>query len=483
VKPANLLVVMSDEHDPRYMGCSGHGAIRTPNLDRLARRGTRFASAYTNSPICVPARASFATGRYVHETGCWDNALAWTGRPEGWPHRLRAAGIRNETIGKLHYRSRNDPLGIDRQIEPMHILEGIGQVWGSVRNPLPARRDGMPMLQAIGPGLSSYNLYDQRIAAHAREWFDAARGARQPWVLFVGLVAPHFPLVAPRPFFDLYDRGDIPDPKLLPESGYRRHPWVERLATFQDHDAALGPKRRKDAIHAYWALVSFMDAQVGAILEALEAAGLGETTRVIYTSDHGDNAGARGLWGKSVLYEESTRIPLLLAGPDFPQGRISTTPVSLVDVHPSILDAVGLASDDDRLPGRSLFALALEDDDADRIVFSEYHATGAPTGAFMLRKGRYKLHHYVGYPPELFDLASDPEETRDLASNPAHGAVLADCEAALRNICNPEAVDARAKSDQDRLVATFGGAEAAFNAGTPAATPAPGAPASGAAHA
>jgi choline-sulfatase len=137
IKPQNLLVVMSDEHNPKMLGCAGHALVQTPHLDRLASRGTRFSAAYTACPICVPARASFATGRYVHETGYWDNAIAYDGRVESWGHRLQAAGIRVESIGKLHYRQREDSTGFDAQHIPMHIKDGVGMVHMSIRGQFP----------------------------------------------------------------------------------------------------------------------------------------------------------------------------------------------------------------------------------------------------------------------------------------------------------------------------------------------------------
>lgn len=157
----NLLFILSDEHQARTMSCAGHDIVKTPNLDRLAARGTRFTSAYTPCPICVPARASLATGRYVHDIGYWDNAMAYDGRVPGWGHRLQAAGVRVESIGKLHYRNDKDPTGFDRQIKPMHIKDGVGQVWGSVRNPLPEPRGNTGMLGEIGAGHSVYNRYDE----------------------------------------------------------------------------------------------------------------------------------------------------------------------------------------------------------------------------------------------------------------------------------------------------------------------------------
>ena len=250
----NVLVLLSDEHHPDVLGCAGHPLAQTPNLDRLAARGTRFTNAYTPSPICVPARASLATGRYVHELGHWDNALAYDGRVPGWGHRLQGAGIRVESIGKLHYRNATDPTGFDVQHDPMHIHEGSGQVWGSVRDPMPETSGPSPLFNQLGAGESAYNRYDQQSADRACGWLRqrASEAADRPWVLFVGLVAPHFPLVVPQRYLDRYPIESIPLPRLQPASGYQRHPWVAAQARHCDHDAALGTDdRRRLAIASY----------------------------------------------------------------------------------------------------------------------------------------------------------------------------------------------------------------------------------------
>lgn len=473
----NLLFVFSDQHDPRYMGCSGHPFVRTPNMDRLAAGGTRFTNAYTPCPICVPARASLATGRYVHETGYWDNAIAYDGRLPAWGHRLQASGLRVEAIGKLHYRNETDPTGFDRQYEPMHIMDGIGLVWGAVRDPLPETAGRSPLFDELGAGTSSYNRYDQGIASLAVSWLEerASVPDAKPWTLFVGFVAPHLPLVVPQQFLDLYPLERIPLPKLMPRDGHRRHPWAQRVATHWDHDAVLGTdERRKLAIACYLGLVSFLDAQIGRLMQALERTGLAASTRVIYTSDHGENLGSRGLWNKNVMYRESTGVPLLMAGPGIPAGHACGTNVNLVDVYPTVLDAMGLepTAAEWQLPGRSLLQLARQADDPERIGFSEYHALGAASGAFMIARGRFKYHYYVGFPPELFDLQADPEEAHDLAADPAYRRVLAECEAELRRRLNPEAVDRSAKDDQNALVARHGGRSAALGLGNKGATPA-----------
>ena len=473
--PTNILYIMSDEHQAQAMGCAGHDIVQTPNLDALAAMGTRFTAAYTPSPICVPARAALATGRPVHEIGYWCNASPYDGRHQGWGHRLRTAGHPVRSIGKLHYRSETDPTGFDAQVAPMHVVDGVGDVLGAVRDELPVRQRTKALTEGIGAGESGYTRYDRQITEEARRWLgQEAPGQTKPWVLFVSLVCPHFPLIAPEEFYALYPPGEMPAPRDRPDDGIARHAWIEALAGCQIYDRFFTEETRRVAIAAYYGLCSFLDDNVGKILAGLEASGLGDRTRVIYTSDHGDNLGVRGLWGKSNMYEEAAAVPLILAGPDVPAGREVATPASLIDLHPTFLEGVGLDAVDATRPGRSLWDLAREGDDGDRVAFSEYHAAGAISGAFMIRKGRFKYIHYVGYAPELFDLNADPLERHDLAPDPAHASLRAELEAELRALRDPEAVDARAKADQAAIVERHGGRAAVVARGSFVGTPAPG---------
>ena len=477
--PKNLLILMSDEHDPRYMGCAGHPLVKTPSLDRLAASGTRFSAAYTPCPICVPARASIATGRPVHQTRNWDNSLGYDGSMQSWGHRLQSAGNRVESIGKLHYKNASEPTGFDVQHEPMHLKQGIGTVWGAVRDPLPEFPEPWRMFNRIGKGVSNYCLYDRRTATAACEWLKArsASADDKPWVMQVGFVAPHYPLVAPRAFYDLYSTHALSLPKLLPRDGYVHHPWVAKLDEVigQDQQFADDAERLR-AIAAYFGLISFLDAEIGLVLDALADTGLETQTRVIYTSDHGDNLGSRGLWGKSVLYEESTRVPLILSGPDIERDAICETPANLTDLFPTVLHGVGVQSmdTDASLPGRSLFDIAGASPEPGRIVMSEYHAMGAPSAAFMVRKGALKYHHYVGYDAELFDLETDPEETTNLIEAPTYSAQKAELSALLHQQLDPVTLDQKAKADQAELVERFGGRERAMTLGRAGATPVPG---------
>lgn len=471
----NVVVIMSDEHDPRIMGCSGHPFVRTPNLDRLAAGGTRFAHAYTPSPICVPARAAFATGMRVHRIRCWDNAMPYIGKPRSWGHVLQEHGIRVESIGKLHFRNAEDPVGFDVEHLPMHVLGGHGMVWASIRDPFRPRPDGPRMLgEYIGPGDSSYTRYDRSVTQRAVQWLaDAGRRADRPFMLYVGLVAPHFPFVVPPEFYELYPTHALPEPKLHPKTGYRRHPWVQEYADFMgSEDRFIDEDERLRAFAAYYGLCSWLDHNVGRILSALRSSGLADRTHVVYTSDHGDNLGARGVWGKSTLYEESVKVPMLLSGPDVPHA-VCSTPVDLLDLFPTILQGMGVdhALEAAGRPGRSLFDVAREAPDVERLVFSEYHAAGSNGAGYMLRCGRWKYHHYVAFEPELFDLETDPDELNDLAGRADFAGVVERMQHRLREICDPLATDRQAKADQAALIERYGGAEAAHLLGSSTSTP------------
>lgn len=472
----NLIVFMSDGHDPRYLGSAGHPLMHTPALDRLARRGVRFTNAYTPCPICVPARTSFATGRHVHETESWDNAHAYDGQIEGWPRQVQRAGYSIEAIGKMHFRREEDPLGFDRQHEPMHIVDGIGMVWGALRDPFPTLDPPFRLIKNVGVGVSNYNLYDRRIANHAAEWLKAKSVSDDgPWVLYVGFVAPHPPFIVPREYLDLYPLDRVPLPKVHDLPTEKLHPWVQAQREFIAQDGFFrDDAERRLAFASYMALLSFVDAQIGFVLDTLTELGLEEETRVLYTSDHGDSPGARALWGKFNFFEESAKVPMILSGPGIAPGTVADTPVSLIDVYPTVLDAMGIAAEETGGEGQSLFDIATAPLDAERIVLGQYHAFASPTGGYMLRKGRLKFHYYVGYGPELYDLETDPEELTNLAGDPAYAAQLTEMEALLRQRLDPEAVDARAKKDQARLIELHGGPEKALTVGAPGTTPVPG---------
>lgn len=477
-EPENLLFIMSDEQSGKYTGFGGHPIVKTPNLDALATSGTVFSNAYTNSPICKSARAALSTGRYVHETGHWCNAHPYTGTPGSWMHRLQDAHIPVTSIGKLHFSDDKVPTGFDQQVIPMHAVNGVGDILGAIRDgDLPVRHKTKSLAEEIGPGESAYTKYDRDITKRASEWLEqTSRGLSQPWVLYVGLVAPHFPLIAPEEFYNLYNPDDMPLPKRNALDDPHIHPWLQKLKTSYITDQFFTDETRRMAIASYFGLCSYLDDNVGKILKALDQSGQKNRTRIIYASDHGDNLGARGVWQKNNCYEESAKIPLIMSGHGIQANTRVETPVSLIDIYPTILEATGVTpvAEDQHLPGRSLIDLAIKQDDPERMVLSEYHGAGAASALFMLRKNQYKYLHYHGYAPELFDLDSDPEELNDLAADPNFSAVISEFDRELRNILDPEQIDQRAKTDQRKLIDQYGGREKVLSKGGFGATPPPG---------
>ena len=476
MRAQNLLIIMSDQHSRGAMACYGHPIVRTPCLDRLAARGTRFISCWTPSPVCIPARAAFATGKYIHEIGFWDNADPYDGSTKSWHHHLRDAGHQVVSIGKLHFRSEEEDCGFSESIIPMHVVEGKGDLLGLIRDDLPVRGAAYKMARMAGPGESVYTQYDREIAARAQIWLhEAARRAQpKPWVLFVSFVAPHYPLTAPpEHFYRYFDDGNLPMPKLYDRQARPDHPFIHdyaRAFNFDDYFETDGDVRR--AVAGYLGLCSFMDEQAGKVLSALAASGLHACTRVVYTSDHGDAVGQRGLWGKSTLYEETVGVPLIVAGEDIPEGRVIDTSSTLLDICPFIFECVGATGDDEQ-SGVSLARLA-KGERPERTVLSEYHGMGSTTGAFAIRAGSFKYVHYVKYRPQLFDLESDPDETRDLAPDGRYASVVAECEKKLRALISPEAVDAAAKKRQAEQLDRYGGREAVIARGDLGFSPPPG---------
>ena len=474
----NVIVIMSDEHNPKVMGCAGHPVIHTPNLDDLAARGTRFSSAYTASPVCVPARAAFALGKYVHQIGFWDNADAYDGSQPSWHHILREAGHQVVSIGKLHFNKTGEDHGFSQEQIPMHILEGKGDLMGLVRDDLPRRGGAKKMIALAGPGESSYTLYDREICARAQTWL-RTRGrepADKPWALFVSFVAPHFPLTAPPEHYFRYFNQKLPMPKLYAREQRPQHPYLQDYRNsfcYDDYFESEADVHR--ALSGYFGLVSFLDEQIGKIVSVFDELGMAADTDIIYTSDHGDNLGSRGLWGKSTMYEEIAGVPLVCVGRDFPKGATVAAPASHVDVFPTLLNLAGESFDavKDTHPGIDLGKIA-NGFEPDRAVLSEYHGMGSRSAAFMVRAGQYKYVHYGLYAPQLFDLAADPEELADLAGDPAYAKVLEACHARLTAMLDPAEVDARARARQAELLALHGGREAVVARGDLGFTPAPG---------
>jgi choline-sulfatase len=465
--PANLILFVSDNHNRQVTGCYGHPVVKTPTLDRIAARGTRFAGSYCASTLCVPSRASLATGRYVHENGCWDNAIAYDGKMPGWARRLRDQGHTTVAVGKLHYRSEKDDNGFSEEILPMHLHDGKGAIRNLLRgyDAEPACTDGARWklyTQRSGAGETHYQDYDRKITRATIEWLQK-NGAKtgKPWVLYVGYISPHPPFTVPQRLLDLYPESAMPLPARFRPGDRPEHPAMRYLREIDGWLDMSDERMLRRVAAAYFGLITHLDEQVGEVMKAVESLGLLGGTRVAYTSDHGELFGWQGIFGKKNLYEGSAGVPLIMAGPGIPSGRVSQQLASHVDLFPTMVEGAGakLAPEDSTLPGVSLWPAIGGKDDTARPVFAEFHAQGSRAGSFMLRSGSLKLVYHVGMPAQLFDLEADPEEAHDLVEEGRDGGRAKKLEAQLRAICDPEAVDARAKADQRRHAEAWGGRE------------------------
>lgn len=457
----NVVFILSDQHNAEFTGCYG-GMTRTPHLDALAAGGARFNSAYSNSPLCTPSRASMFSGRYIHETGYWDNATPYDGAVPGWGHYFREKGVTFNIVGKVDFQPGMDhAIGNERNVKLRHNFD----IYGFFRKQRPIRYSHLSSPWEVTPRESKEpKAREVAITEEAIRWLKEDRPADRPWVLDIHYQSPHPRWTPRKDFYDYYLKNL---PEVLPEK-YRQplealHP-VDQARS--EHTCGyMRPEEDIRKMHAgYHATIEEVDMEIGKVLNALEELGLREDTLIIYSSDHGEMARAHGAVSKISLYEDSARVPLIINEPGLPGGVVRDEPVSLIDIYPTVSEAVGIPSAI-FARGNSLLDLAHGKEDPARpdFAFSESHANGCITGSFMIRHGDWKLIENVGYDPILFNLKEDPQEMNNLIAHDSADPVVQEKLYTLRrrlySVCSPEASSARAFRDQDarrRELATTG---------------------------
>ncbi|MGN6360852.1 MAG: sulfatase-like hydrolase/transferase [Thermomicrobiales bacterium] len=448
----NILLIMSDEHAPQFSGAYGHPLVQTPHLDRLAASGVLFENAYCNSPICVPSRMSFMTGRYIHHIGVCDNASPLASDIPTWAHLVRAAGYDAVLSGKQHFIGPDQLHGFRAQLardlhaEHQHPIFA----WADGTPPAPAP---WPALAKAGPGSTEEIVVDDLAEEAALAYLRDPARHEQPWVLNVSFIAPHFPLIVPERFWNLYPLDDIDLPTVPPGHLAAQHPVYQRLRRmFGMIDFPEELVRRGRA--GYYGLITYLDEKIGRLLAALEETGQRDNTLVVYVSDHGEMAGEHGMWRKSNFYEFAARVPLVLSWPgQLPAGRRVPEVVSLVDLIATLVAVTG-APQVAPLDGDDLLALARgEDDDWKDEAFAEMLAHGIARPMAMLRRGQFKLNYSLDDPPELYDLSADPGEFHDLVADPAYHEVAEDLRARVLSHWDPLALEREVRqSQQERLL-------------------------------
>lgn len=475
--PKNLIIFVTDNHARDFLSVAGHAVVKTPNLDRLAERGVRFENAYATTTLCCPSRAAMATGKYPHQTGYWDNATMYDGKVKTWHHHLRDAKIPVTAIGKLHYRSAEDDNGFAEEIHTMHVVDRVGSPLTLLRatdEGVPTRSGHKAIYGNSGEGETDYQIYDRQITERAVAWLKDNADNPEPWVLVVSYPSPHPPFRALADIWKNYPPADMPLPKTWNAEDRYDHPAMAYLARMNQLTDGIEEDFIRNAYAGYCALITQTDAEIGTVIDAADSLGLTEATGMVYTSDHGEAIGAHGILGKANLYEHSTGVPLIMAGPGIPQGKVVSDNVSHVDLFPTMLDFFDVSAEGvtDR-PGQSLLSVA-EGTGDQRPAFAEYHAMGSVNSSFLFRAGPWKLIYHVDMPNQLFDLEADPGEANDLlakgGTHPEEGELIA----GLRELVEPESLDIRSKADQRARIDELGGLEVVRNFGSIAASPIPG---------
>jgi arylsulfatase K len=430
--PRNILLIQTDSQDGRILGCMGHPAMQgaTPNLDRLAARGVLFRNAYTNNPVCCPCRASMWSGQYTHHCEGWNNYKGLEPDTPTFLTHLDAAGYRTRVVGRTDHLSGK------------HTVRARVAAWTRSANILrPAYREPAPeIIEADEEQVHQGDWKQADNAVAALREFAAEPG--EPFFLYLGTGAPHPPFRTSRRYLDLIDEAGVTVPP--EDEGLQDHPVMKFRHVSMNWQHGFDDAMVKRVRRIYFAMCSEVDAMMGRVFDALDATGLADTTIVIFTSDHGELAMEHHQWYKMSMYDPSVRVPLIVAGPGLPQGQAIDDPVSLIDIFPTLMDLAEVEAPAD-IDGHSLLPAARGEPNAHPAwAFSEFHDTPMNTGLFMLRRGDWKYVVYVGYSPQLFNLAEDPDEITNLADRRPN--VVAEMDRKLREIVDYDEVDARAKA-------------------------------------
>jgi len=432
-KMPNIMFIICDSMDGRVMGCMKHPAMTqaTPNLDRLANEGTLFVNTYSNSPLCVPARASLWSGQYVHHCEAWNNHKGLERDTPTFKTHLEKAGYITKILGKTDYLSG------------FHTERARVSAWTRIPN----RRLMRPTHTVTAPKIIPGNV--QRV--HTNDWFNVdaciewlkyeASSTDKPFMLHLGINAPHPPFITSEEYLNAIDDEGVE----IPPIDKSNHPYLTYLKKVLVQRYDLSEETIRIIRKAYFAMISEVDRMVGKVLDCLEDLGLKDSTYIFFTSDHGEHAMEHQLAFKQSFYEPVVRVPLIVTGPGIRRRATIENLVSLIDIYPTLMDVANIPYPP-RLDGYSLTPLLKKGRDNDRPdwVFSEYHGETSATSGFMVRRGPWKYIRYVGMPSQLFNLEEDQWEINNLSDECRDKAE--EMENLLKSIVNYEEINAKVEA-------------------------------------
>lgn len=411
----NILFLMSDQHNSKVTGYGGNRVICTPNIDRLAEEGIVFRNHYCQNPLCVPSRMSLLSGQYCRTTGIYDNKSILQANSVTLPRTLSSAGYRTCLIGKSHFNG-----------EQFHGYQQrpYGDLYGQAHQPDPCRnsvedKSGLgDLLENAGPtGIPLPLTQTEICVSETVKWLQAHQSlhADQSFFLSVHFDKPHFPFRCPSNFYHRY-AGKVNLPLILEKTLEKAVPFVHKVLTNPSFHRSK--QIQTDALASYYGCIEWVDDAVGRILDALTYLGLADNTMIIYTSDHGEMAGEKGAWQKTLFFDASAKVPLIVRYPSrFANGRQIEEPTGLIDLFPTICELAQVAIPE-QCEGVSLMPLLdggmLERDG----IYCESTILGAhELAGCMMRSGPWKYCYYLDGSEELYYMEEDASESNNLSAD------------------------------------------------------------------
>jgi choline-sulfatase len=432
----NILFIQADQMAGPALPMYGHKVVKTPHLQRLADQGTTFRNAYCNNPVCAPSRFSMMSGQLSSRIGAYDNASEFPASVPTFAHYLRDLGYKTCLSGKMHFVGPDQLHGFEERLTTDIYPSDFGWTSDWSQTDFPFAPSVMSLRGVVEAGLCKRSLqldYDEEVCfTSLKKIYDYARDQdERPFFLAASFTHPHNPFTITQEYWDRYDHDDIDLPS-VPFIPYEdRDPWSQRYYhLIRQDEHKVDDDMIRTARRAYYGMISYVDDQVGKLMTAMEDTGLADNTVVIFTADHGDMMGERGMWYKFNPYEWSVRVPMIVSAPGTAKGNVEERGVSLVDLLPTFLD---LATDGnspelmDSIDGHSMVKLMHNDDpDWRDDVMMEFTGEGIYSPALMLRKDGFKYVYCEDDPGMLFDLNNDPKELNNLCGNPGYADVEKD---------------------------------------------------------
>lgn len=449
-KKPNFIFVCADQHSSLYTGFGGHKFIKTPNMDKIAKRGVVFSSAYCGSPLCVPGRSSLITGMYPSDVNSFCNSTVYDGSHPTWTKRLQNSDYYCWSTGKHDLNPNVDMGFVEKDVTHEHSIKP--DITSLFRRPVGYR---IKERESIDGEVREKNHHDEEIANNAISFIkNDSKKLDKPWAAFVGLLEPHPAWSGKKKYFDYY-LSKVEVPKLTVDELEQLPLPYQVMRNFKRISTPIPEEKIKRAMAAYFSMISELDEYVGEIYDALKESDQLDNTYFIYTSDHGESLGSHGMWLKNNLYEGVASVPLIISGPNLPAEKRIDEPVGHVDLAATIIELAGLLIPSN-LRGKSLMPLVQGKlNEGPQFAYSESLSEGNPTGSFMIRKGDWKLIYFSYYDGCLFNVKDDPLEKNNRINDPAVKDIADELKKLLYRQVNPEEVTQRAFDAQDKVLNGF----------------------------